>query len=1009
MHPLLMGGVGMFVPQRPGKSHRGLSVFALVRTVVASIAMIVGTATFGASNVIDVERDAVGNIVKLKRQTSSTLSITGFSPGSGPLGTAVTISGTGFSPIALNNLVKFNGTAASVDAAAVGSLAVTVPAGATTGPITVTVGGATATSGSNFTVVGPSIASFSPSGGPAGTSVAVTGTSFDSTVGATVVKLNGVTAAASTASATSLSLTVPSNAASGRITATTAAGTGASAQDFVVPPPGIALADIVQTVRLATDGSSKNVAVGTPGKHALVLFDGAADGYYTMQFGAIAITPSSASVAYKIVKPDNSVLVTGTIGASSRPTIHLPKLPMAGTYTVALSPGSATFNANARVSQDPTLVIDGAAASSNLNAFYQSARFVLEATAGQRIGVGVTGVASTPSGLANLGFRSYLPNGTAQSTTYLPYCNGPQSGNPQGNCEGEITATVAGTYLLIAETVSTNYSNFAVQLSGEATATLAADAPTDVTLTRAGQDGRYTFTATAGDSMAIDLSGIAPQPQSQNFVVAVLKPDGVALSSCTATPPGGAYCELGSLAASGTYTVTVDPAFAAYGSAKLTLKQGATLLTDAAASSFTAVSASEAGRFRFSATAGQNLTVGITGLTYVGSSSSPTYLAIYRPDRTQVGSSIACYATAAAGCKVSVANLPQSGLYSVALLPPPGIKISANATLSAELTGTLTAGAAQSVTAGRAGQNGRYTFSGTSGDSTALKLMAVATTPSAQTLNLFLYRPDGAYMGSTSVSGTATAGILNLPSLPSTGTYTVVLDPSVAATWQAQVMLDPGPLLAVDGATVTLATSVAGEPLRYRVTGTAGQRLEVGISGLAYAVSSANSTTFNLYRPDGTSIAGLGCVTSGAGACETAIASLPSTGTYSIVLVPPGQSSITAGTLAVSTPVTGWIAVGGGSQTVDITRPGQTARITFSGTSGQLLRLSWASAVVSGGSSVAVSVLKPDGTTLGSGSFINAATGYLDIASLPSAGTYTVVLDPTSAATISVPLTLATR
>ena len=116
-----------------------------------------------------------------------------------------------------------------------------------------------------------------------------------------------------------------------------------------------------------------------------------------------------------------------------------------------------------------------------------------------------------------------------------------------------------------------------------------------------------------------------------------------------------------------------------------------------------------------------------------------------------------------------------------------------------------------------------------------------------------------------------------------------------------------------------------------------------------------------------------------------------------------------AGTLAVSTPVSGSIAVGGGSQAVDITRPGQTARITFSGTSGQLLRLSWASAVVSGGSSVAVSVLKPDGTTLSSGSFINAATGYLDIASLPSTGTYTVVLDPSSAATLSVPLTLATR
>jgi len=74
-----------------------------------------------------------------------------------------------------------------------------------------------------------------------------------------------------------------------------------------------------------------------------------------------------------------------------------------------------------------------------------------------------------------------------------------------------------------------------------------------------------------------------------------------------------------------------------------------------------------------------------------------------------------------------------------------------------------------------------------------------------------------------------------------------------------------------------------------------------------------------------------------------------------------------------------------------------------------LLRLNWAGAVVGNGATVAVSVLKPDGSTLTSSSFVNAATGGVDIASLPTTGTYTVVFDPTLAATMSASVSLVTR
>jgi len=66
--------------------------------------------------------------------------ITGFSPTSGAVGTSVTITGTNFSPTVSDNIVKVNNTTASVTAATVSSLTVTIPAGASTGKITVQVG-----------------------------------------------------------------------------------------------------------------------------------------------------------------------------------------------------------------------------------------------------------------------------------------------------------------------------------------------------------------------------------------------------------------------------------------------------------------------------------------------------------------------------------------------------------------------------------------------------------------------------------------------------------------------------------------------------------------------------------------------------------------------------------------------------------------------------------------------------------------------------------------------------
>ena len=169
--------------------------------------------------------------------------ITGFTPASGPVGTAVTITGTNFDPVASNNEVKFNGVLATVTSASATSLTATVPSGATTGSITVTTRGGTATSATNFTVItSPVITGFTPTSGPVGTAVTITGANFDASVPSNnIVRFNGTQAIISTVTSTSITTTVPQGATTGPITVTTPQGTATSAESFtvIVPLPSI--------------------------------------------------------------------------------------------------------------------------------------------------------------------------------------------------------------------------------------------------------------------------------------------------------------------------------------------------------------------------------------------------------------------------------------------------------------------------------------------------------------------------------------------------------------------------------------------------------------------------------------------------------------------------------------------------------------------------------------------------------------------------------------------------
>ncbi len=162
--------------------------------------------------------------------------ISGLSVASGPVGTSVTITGSHFGATQGSSTVTFNGKAASPTSWSDTSITVPVPASATTGPVVVTVGGVAST-GTTFTVTstpGPNITMLSPTSGPVGTSVTITGTNFGSTQGSsTVTFYNNQAATATTWSATSIVVAVPAGASNGNVVVTVG-GVASNSVSFTV-------------------------------------------------------------------------------------------------------------------------------------------------------------------------------------------------------------------------------------------------------------------------------------------------------------------------------------------------------------------------------------------------------------------------------------------------------------------------------------------------------------------------------------------------------------------------------------------------------------------------------------------------------------------------------------------------------------------------------------------------------------------------------------------------------
>ena len=251
--------------------------------------------------------------------------------------------------------------------------------------------------------------------------------------------------------------------------------------------------------------------------------------------------------------------------------------------------------------------------------------------------------------------------------------------------------------------------------------------------------------------------------------------------------------------------------------------------------------------------------------------------------------------------------------------------------------------------------------------------------------------PDGTTLANGSIAYWWGNWFTNVLTLPQAGTYTIGVNPGGATGTYTVTAWSLPPDVAVtslaNGSPVDMNITTPGQNGTVTFTGSVGQRVSVDVAGNP-------GTPVTITNPDGSTLAG-GYIANWWGNWFTNVLTLAQAGTYTIH-VSPGGDYVPNGT-AMSGPDTGiytttvWTlppdvtlttSANGSPLDVNITTPGQNGYVTFSGTTGQRVR-------------VEVAITNPDGTTLaGDSTSYWWGNWFTEVIVLPQTGTYTIDVLP---------------
>ena len=356
---------------------------------------------------------------------------------------------------------------------------------------------------------------------------------------------------------------------------------------------------------------------------------------------------------------------------------------------------------------------------------------------------------------------------------------------------------------------------------------------------------------------------------------------------------------------------------------------------------------------------------------------------------TSIGTSVPIGATSG---RISVATPLGKAVSSADFFVPPS-PFTASDVL---YTGRMSVGGTTTATIGAANKIGLLLFDGTAGQRVSFKMFNVSISNST----FVVYNPSG-----TSLTGNQTVGtsglFIDTKTLPTTGTYTILIDPQAAYTGSMTItiydVVDVVSNISAGGSGITVTTTTPGQNAWLPFSGTSSQRVSLKINGVTMT-----STNVSVFKPDGSTLFGPSFVNNNGTFVEPM--SLTASGTYK-VLVDPTTTNIGNMTLTlydVPPDVSGTITPGT-PLALTVTTPGQNAKPTFTGTTGQRISLNMSGVTIPDST---VSILKPDGSVLTGYAHLNTSGAYIDTQTLPVDGAYSVLVDPSTTNTGNVTLTL---
>jgi len=415
-----------------------------------------------------------------------------------------------------------------------------VPSGATSGAITVTTPSGAVTSAQTFTVIGasqaPTIAGFSPSNGPDGTSVAISGANFSSNPSDDLVYFNVLQGAVTSASGSLITATVPVGATTGPVTVITPAGQGSTSNYFFVTSTSI---NVGATAQATMGGSFVTSSALSSGQSFLVAFNGQAG-----QAASIGISDTSGSACPTVTVNDpfgNPLTSYGYCWGGT--FVDALNLPVTGTYSVIVTTNQSDTVTVTVYNSTPiqsAIVVGGPRVTVNPAAPGQDAYLLFAGSPGQQISLGISN-----STLHIPSVSIINPDGTPLVSTGAMY-----SGGAFIDVQ---TLTQTGPYTVFVDTNDQ---------PGQITLALYDATPVHDSITfggtvteslNPGQDAYITFSGSANQLFSLNINHTLSVPS-----VSVLKPDGTALVSTGAIYGSNAVFDSVTLPLSGTYTICVD-------------------------------------------------------------------------------------------------------------------------------------------------------------------------------------------------------------------------------------------------------------------------------------------------------------------------------------------------------------------------------------------------------------------------------------------------------------------